>query len=210
LSSGENGSQIIPNSEFKTITVRDFPENIAVMERALVRLDLPEQTPVNFEIQLHLIVTSRTAMEKTNLPVGLESVINQLKNTLQYTGYRYITTFLSRAKDGGSIAASGSTVPLYPVPVSYVKTNYNYKLDGISLLRGNDVSEVIQVRALFFSLRSPVVIGTKNEIPQIEYKESKITTGLNLREGEMVVVGSTDFGVPDEALILVVSVKKVK
>ncbi|HMW02347.1 MAG TPA: hypothetical protein PKE58_19565, partial [Acidobacteriota bacterium] len=39
LLSGAPYTQLQSNPEFKTITVRDFPENIATMEAALKRLD---------------------------------------------------------------------------------------------------------------------------------------------------------------------------
>ncbi len=41
LGSGFKGRSVSANSEFKTITVRDFPENIATMEEAIKRLDIP-------------------------------------------------------------------------------------------------------------------------------------------------------------------------
>src|SRR5205085_12701117 len=42
LTSGFKGATVSPNEEFRTITVRDFPENIAVIEEAIRRLDTPE------------------------------------------------------------------------------------------------------------------------------------------------------------------------
>src|SRR3982750_2870819 len=41
LGSDFKGSAMSANSEFRTITVRDFPENIATVEEALKRLDVP-------------------------------------------------------------------------------------------------------------------------------------------------------------------------
>jgi type II secretory pathway component GspD/PulD (secretin) len=41
LGSGFKGAIMKSNSEYKTITVRDFPENIAVIEEAIKRLDVP-------------------------------------------------------------------------------------------------------------------------------------------------------------------------
>src|SRR5690242_9987259 len=39
LTSGFKGAQLSASNEFRTITVRDFPENIAAVEEALKRLD---------------------------------------------------------------------------------------------------------------------------------------------------------------------------
>src|SRR5262245_24186161 len=42
LGSGYKGATISVNQEFKTITVRDFPENLAIIEEAINRLDIPQ------------------------------------------------------------------------------------------------------------------------------------------------------------------------
>src|SRR5262249_30354 len=72
LRSGAEGSEVRSSRDFKTITVRDYPENIAVIGRALSRLDMPEPLPINLEVQLHLIAASRTSKEKSALPKGLD------------------------------------------------------------------------------------------------------------------------------------------
>src|SRR6266853_929176 len=41
LLSGFKGVMIRANPEFKTLTVRDFPENLATIEEAIKRLDAP-------------------------------------------------------------------------------------------------------------------------------------------------------------------------
>src|SRR2546423_15097856 len=42
LTSGFKGAQVSASNEFRTIIVRDFPENIAAIEDAIKRLDVPE------------------------------------------------------------------------------------------------------------------------------------------------------------------------
>src|ERR1044072_6686975 len=44
LTSGFRGATVSANADFRTISVRDFPENIAVIEEAIRRLDTPEAT----------------------------------------------------------------------------------------------------------------------------------------------------------------------
>src|SRR5215471_7158048 len=58
LTSGFKGAQLSPNNEFRTITVRDFPENIAAVEEALKRLDKPEAPRPDIELRLHVLVAS--------------------------------------------------------------------------------------------------------------------------------------------------------
>src|SRR5437868_15234189 len=49
LGSGVKGASITPNAEFKLLTVRDYPENIAAIEEAVKRLDTPEATLPDIE-----------------------------------------------------------------------------------------------------------------------------------------------------------------
>src|SRR5262245_61099449 len=64
LGSGIGNATIYANENLKTLTVRDFPENIAAIEEALKRLDVPDKSPVSLEFQLHLIAASMTPSEK--------------------------------------------------------------------------------------------------------------------------------------------------
>src|SRR5262249_18813826 len=128
LSSHGGGDQVVPNDILHIVTVRDYPENIAVMEDALQRLDVPEPAPANLDVRLYLVATSKTPVEKGSLPQGLEAVINQLQSTLKFPGYRYITTILNRTRDGGVVESTGNTGTLFSIPVNTSQpTFYQFK-----------------------------------------------------------------------------------
>src|SRR5689334_3323667 len=61
LGSGFKGASISANSEFKTLTVRDFPENLTTIEEALKRLDTPAAPRPNIELHMHVLVASNTS-----------------------------------------------------------------------------------------------------------------------------------------------------
>src|SRR6185295_14222964 len=75
LLSGFKGAMIVPNSEFKTLTVRDFPENIATIEEAIKRLDTPATPRPNIELHMHILVASNTGTSTEQLPAELKDVI---------------------------------------------------------------------------------------------------------------------------------------
>ena len=52
LGSGFKGAGISANNEFHTLTVRDFPENLATIEEAIKRLDTPAPPPSS--LQMHM------------------------------------------------------------------------------------------------------------------------------------------------------------
>jgi hypothetical protein len=207
LSSFEKGSQINSDRSFKTITVRDYPENVTVIERALTRLDVPEKLPANLEFQLHIITASRSGKATEQMPKNLAPVVTELQKTLQYSNYHYVTTLFNRVQDGKEIETQGSMV-LNPAIID--KSFYNYKLTDIELGTDEANNEMVQVKRMVFGLRTPTIIQIRDGKENREYVNASILTGLSLREGEQVVVGTANIGNSDDAVILVVSVKKVK
>lgn len=61
LGSGFKGATVWANSEFKTITVRDFPENLATIEEAIKRLDVPSAPRPNIELRIHVLIATNPA-----------------------------------------------------------------------------------------------------------------------------------------------------
>jgi hypothetical protein len=213
LMSGAGNALITANENLKTLTVRDFPENIAAIEEAIKRLDVPDKSPVSLEFQLHLIAASMSPSEKNTLPKNLEPVLEQLRSTLKFTNYRYVSSALNRVSDRGRIESSGVTGSLFPTP-SGVTNNpdnpsfYNYSLSRVSLTQDAAGKESIQIESFKFGVSVPVRVGPDPR--SIQYRDIGIITPLSLREGEMAVVGTANIGGSDEAIIVVISVKKVR
>jgi len=210
LSSGAKGAVMQSNVSLSTLTVRDFPENIAAIEEALKRLDVPDKSPVSLEFQLHVIAASMSSSEKATLPKNLEPVVEQLKSTLKFSNYRYVTSALNRVSDRGRIESSGVTGSLFPTPSGILNTPetpafYQYNLQRVSLTQDAAGKESIQIEMFKFGVSVPIKFGQ-----QTSYKDVGILTPLSLREGEMAVVGTANISGSDEAIIVVISVKKVK
>jgi hypothetical protein len=209
LGSGIGNATIYANENLKTLTVRDFPENIAAIEEALKRLDVPDKSPVSLEFQLHLIAASMTQSEKGAMPKILEPVVEQLKSTLKFTNYRYVTSALNRLSDRGSVESSGITGSLFPQLSGVVSletpSTYTYNLQRVSLTQDATGKESIQIERFKFYVSVPIKVGQA-----AQYRDVGIVTPLSLREGEMAVVGTANISGSDEAIIVVISVKKAK
>jgi hypothetical protein len=215
LGSGAKGSIITSNQNLRTLTVRDFPENIAAIEEALKRLDVPEKSnpPASLEFQLHLIAASMTPTEKSVLPKNLEPVVEQLKSTLKFTNYRYVSSALNRVSDRGKVESSGVTGSLFPTPAGIANSPenpsfYQYNLSRVTLTQDAAGKEVILIDSFMFGVSVPIRIGSGGG--NIQYRDIGLTTPLSLREGEMAVVGTANIGGSDEAIIVVISVKKAR
>lgn len=206
LRSGDRYSQVSPSSEFKTITIRDFPENIATMQDAVKRLDVPEEQPANLEVQVHIVATSPTPVETGGFPTSLEPVIKQLEGTLKFAGYRYVTSFTNRVKEGGETNTSGVTDSSGLISGRKIPAQIFYRLQTgkVSLSKNTEGKSIISFRFVGFEMSVPLSFSAGE---QVQYRDIRINSELSLREGETVVLGTTNVG--ETAIIVVVTVKKV-
>ena len=205
--------KIAQNQALKTITVRDCAWNFPVLEQALAKLDVPEQSPANMEFQLHLLTASGKAAEGPVMPKQLEPVVTQLKATLKYGHYRYVYSALNRITNGGRIDSSGVTGELFPAPPGVANppgkpSFYQYTLSNVKFTQDATGKDSVQVEQFRFGISVPIQVG--EQPGQMQYKDIGLTTPLSLREGEIAVVGTANISGSDEAMIVVVSVKKLK
>lgn len=204
---------ILSNRELKTIMVRDSAENVAAIEEALKRFDVPEPSPVSLEFQLHLISASMGQQEKGSVPDNLMPVIQQVKSVLKFTNYRYVNSSLNRVSNGGKVESSGVGGSLFPAPQGVANslekpTFYQYSLGPVRLTQDSSGKESVQIDLFKFGASVPIRITADSN--SVQYRDIGLTTPLSLREGEMVVVGTANVSGSDEAIVVVVSVKKAK
>ena len=194
LLSGFKGAMIVPNGEFKTLTVRDFPENIVIIEEAIKRLDMPPAPRPNIELHMHVLVASNTGASTEQLPAEIRDVITQLRGTLNYRNYELAASVVQRLTEtprglSGSgiaqIAGMESGVPNMGLP-------YVYEINSVSLAETPGSAATIQIGTFAFTTLS-------------DKDRAKVETALNLRDGEKVVVGTAT--IRDRALIVVLTAK---
>jgi type II/III secretion system protein len=196
LLSGFKGAMIVPNSEFKTLTVRDFPENIATIEEAIKRLDTPNAARPNIELHMFLLVASNTGSASGQLPSELKDVIGQLAGTLTYKNYELAASVVQRLTEtprglhgSGTAEISTATSPPTMTPVPY-----EYGINSVSIAQNPAGTSTIQIGEFSFVTRS-----NSNAV------NASVQTALNLRDGEKVVVGTAT--IRDRALIVVLTAK---
>lgn len=205
LASGFKGATMSADREFRTITVRDFPENIAAIEESIKRLDTPQAPRQDIEFSVHVLIASTSSGNRDDYPAELADVVTQLKSALKYKSYTLMTSGTHRAKEGGGqvensgVAESNlfSSVPTPPNPIFY-----NYSLDSIAIDSGSG-APTVHVGRFRFNMRVPLNLGA-----QVQYENVGFQSPVGLRQGEKVVVGSTTMG--DKGLVVVVSAKLLK
>lgn len=200
LTSGFKGAQASADRSFNTITVRDFPENIAAIEDALRRLDTPEAPRPELELHLHVLLAGNTEGGGNPVPAALRDVIGQLQTTLSYKNYALLTSIIQRAKEqpynAGFLHGEGIASIMLPGATTLRDFKYDFSANSLALNTSPTGVTTMQVGGLSFMLN-----GGDNGVAMIR-------SDVGVREGEQVVVGTA--GLKDKALILVLTAKLLK
>lgn len=203
LGSGFKGATVSANDQFRTLTVRDFPENIAVMEEAIKRLDTPEAARPSIEFHIHVLIASNNAVAPAEYPAELNDVIKSLQATLKYKNYGLMTSSIHRTREGPSGISTKGVAESKLFDVSTPQGNpifYTYGLRSIALDPVASGTASLRIGRFDFDMRIPLNLGTS-----IQYERVGFETPVTLKEGEKVIVGTTTMG--DKGLVIVVSAK---
>jgi hypothetical protein len=197
LGSGFQGARIQPNRELRTISVRDFPENIAAIEAAIKRLDVPPMPRADVELRLWVLVASTAPEASTPLPEELKEVIGALKSALQYRSYALAGSFVQRVRDGArGLRGEGVTDLGEAAGAKGEKQamQLEYEIQMLSVEQGEARPVTVRLDGFHFSLAGR--------------GRAKIRTDVALRDGEKVVVGTST--VRDKGLAVVLSARVIR
>lgn len=203
LGSGFKGASVSANSEFKTLTVRDFPENLATIEEALKRLDVPVAPRPNIELHMHVLIasnTSATAGGAAQVPAELKDALTQLRATMSYRNYELATSIVQRLTETPRGLRGKGTAEISKAPASAgtFTLPYEYFINSVTLSTTSTGAPIVQIGE--FTFTTGLTSTTLDNRTQVQ-------TALNLRDGEKVVVGTATLG--DRALVIVLSAKVV-
>jgi hypothetical protein len=199
LGSGFKGAGISINSELRTITVRDFPENVAAIEEAVKRLDQPAGAP-DIELKISVLIASKTPLAGAAVPDELAPVVKQLQSALSYSHYGLMTATVHRTKIGNGIEGSGIAEPTLLGMTAQQERPilYSYKLRGITGAASGEQPS-IDINRFEFAMRVPIDAGGGS----IQYQQVGFETPVSIKQREKVVIGTTTMG--SKALIVVVT-----
>ena len=197
LGSGFKGATISSNAEFKTLTVRDFPENLATIEEALKRLDTPAAPRPNIELHMHVLLASNTGNAGGDMPAELKDVLTQLRGTLNYRNYELAASVVQRLTETprGLQGSGTADIPSGNAAAPTITMPYEYHINNVSLVQNAAGSPSIQINEFVFSTTT-------------DRDRARVQTALNLRDGEKVVVGTATLR--SRALVIVLTAKLLK
>jgi hypothetical protein len=124
-------------------------------------------------------------------------VVAQLRATLSYKSYFQIAAVTQRVRAGGGAKGKGQLVLSPPAADQAGNGHFHYNLENVSLAAsGTSAPPQVTLRRFNFELDG----GSLGE--------AEVTTGLTLRDGEKVVVGTGSL--KNRAMIIVLSARQVK
>jgi hypothetical protein len=201
LSSGFKGSVVQSNDEFRTITVRDFPENITAIEEALKRFDTPQPLQSDVEFRINVLIASNAAGMSSQYPQDIADVVKQMQSAFEYKSYMNIATLTQRVRDGvynangnGRTDLPGSTFG--PTQTTIQPADLEYAIQGMAINPEGGGNVSFHIRQFNLRLNAGPV------------GRASIMTGLTIRNGEKVVVGTTALG--NNALIVVLTARAAR
>jgi hypothetical protein len=201
LGSGASGAAVDVNSQLKTITVRDFPENLATIEEAIKRLDVPATASTDASLRIWVVIGSKTPIANAQpLPEDLEPVVKELRTTLQYSHYALMAVNVNRVSRGIQAQNSGiaEATALGMTPREEQPVVYSYVMREPMIVTNGDRAAVSST-GFRFSMRFPIDTGKNG----IQYQDVGFETPVTVRDKEKVVIGTTTMG--DKALIVIVT-----
>lgn len=200
LGSGFKGASMQYSDEFRTITVRDFPENIAAIEEALKRLDTPQAPQPDIELRMNVLIASNVEGVANQFPADLGDVVKQMQAMLNYKSYSNLATVVQRVRAGSRNIGLNGTADIAAKILEMEKpltANYDFRAHSLALSADASGGYQMQLTEASFELQGPGAVG-----------RASIRTDINLRNGEKVVVGTATLG--NKGLILVLSARVIK
>lgn len=208
LSSGVPGALLSAqsSSDLNAISVRDFPSNLAAIEAAIHTLDVPTapQATLDVDLQIQVLFASRQTASQEAFPPDLEAVVHSLRSTLGFRSYVLAATLSQRVhvnrsqerffQGSGQIDGSALGLGSAKGPRSLAM---EWGLQGVDLESSPKEPALFTMRMFRFTLKDS----------DLNKRLADLDTGLTLKEGEHVVVGTSV--VEDHGVIVVLSFHKV-
>ncbi len=173
---------------------------------------------VNLEIQLYLVQASNRDVEDVKLPAALDPVVKRLRDSLPFKHYNLSGTFLNRVKNNGKLEISWVGGPL-PIQGSPAQSNPSFsQFTSTVRLAGERGQEIVRLTEFRFGTRVPVITGGIGptdastgaaRFPVINYEPVGLRTDLTMPEGSIVIAGTLTIGPSGDAIVVVVSARRV-
>lgn len=188
------------DANIRVIALNGPPELVEAIEAAIKKLDVPAPAAKNIELTFHMLLASPQG-ESPAIAPELAGVAQQLRNVFGLKSVRVLETAVLRGREGKGGETQGimSAPVKADVPATYALRYIN------SAVSAGDKGPNIRIDVLRFNARIPIA----NSGGGFQYHEAIISTDVDIREGQKVVVGKTSIDSASQSIFLVVTAKVV-
>jgi hypothetical protein len=191
-----NGTIITVDQRSKLLLLTGSPERISDMESLIRKLDTVPVPDKSIEITGYLLLAGEEPGSTQNIPPALESALKQLRATFNYKFYHLADTIYLRNRTGGGGNTSGNialpALDALPGNAGIRETSYQFRYER-SYLTHDEKGDVIHLSGVYLGLS----------------RNFSISTDVDLRSGQTVIVGKTSVGMGNMGLIAVITAKIV-
>ncbi len=152
------------------------PDLLTAIENAIQKADVPEKSALNVELTFYALVAGDVA-GTVALPEDLAGVAKQVKGLFGYPSLRLMDSLQVRARDGMRGEATG----MMGKAQGSNPNQYNLRFDEV-LVQGSEKAHSIKLSRLRFGTK--ILIGN-------QYLEMGLTTDVDFREGQKIVIGKS-------------------
>jgi hypothetical protein len=177
---------------------------VDAMEAAIKKLDVPHPPPPpmkNIEVTFHLLLASPQG-EATAVSPDLAGVVQQLRNVFGLKSVRVLETAVLRGREHKGAQTSGIMAPPGKVDIH---ATYSIRYQN-AVVSAGEKGASIRLDNLGFNAKIPLSQGALNNV---QFYDASISTDVDVREGQKVVVGKSSVDSGSQSIFLVVTAKVV-
>ncbi|HKP35803.1 MAG TPA: hypothetical protein VJT71_03005 [Pyrinomonadaceae bacterium] len=179
----------------------------------------PRESDANFETQLYLILATNRDAPEGKMPVVLQPVLNRLHETLSFKHYSLAASFLNRVKHNGRLEMTWVGGPLLaPAASPMGNPSFNQFTAVVRMVSEENGRQLVRMEDFRFGSRVPIITAQINpssastnatSYPTINYESVGLRTAISMAEGVPVIAGTLIVGPSGDAIIVVISAKRV-
>jgi len=189
LRSGSPGTEIAASDELWSISVRDFPENLAAIGEAIVRLDTDSGPAADVELRVYVLLASETG-PSTDVPAEIAPVVASARSGKHSANLALVAPIVQRTRIGTTDGFGGQGSAGGP---GMGNATYSYGAESLLRSTTSNGTARVDLRRFRFDINGSGELGS-----------AKISSDLSLELGKPVVAASATLA-QGRSLLVVVS-----
>jgi hypothetical protein len=188
-----------PDGRLRIIALNGPADLVNALEEAIQKLDVPPPAVRNVELTFHMLLAAPLG-EAPPISQELAGVATQLRNVFGVKSVRLLETAVLRGREGSGGQMNGTMTT--PTKLD-VNATFELRYSGTQVSAG-DKGQNIRIDNLRFQAKVPHAVGNN-----FQFSDAAMSTDIDVREGQKVVVGKSSIDSASQSLFLVVTAKVV-